>query len=145
MFAYFFFFLSYKVIPHDNKDMLPPPTPEPSPKPQHRCSHSSRGGGGRNYPRGMPSDLSLSTITEEPSQYEEPTQYSSHEIIVHPEVLVETTMPGAAMYSGGSSSSEVSSFALRLDVLIACCDTNLLFSMMSTKFPWFHNYECMNK
>lgn len=61
--------------------MIEAPTPEPSPRPRERPVRSvSR----HIYPR-MPSDISLSTITEEP------TQYSSHEIIVQPEVVVETT------------------------------------------------------
>lgn len=38
------------------------------------------------YPRRIPSDLSLTTITEEPSQY------SSTEIVVQPEVIVETSL-----------------------------------------------------
>lgn len=70
-----------EIIPKDNGDMIEAPTPEPSPRPRERPVRSvSR----HIYPR-MPSDISLSTITEEP------TQYSSHEIIVQPEVVVETT------------------------------------------------------
>ncbi|CAI9725752.1 protein patched homolog 1-like [Octopus vulgaris] len=70
-----------EIVPKDNGDMIEPPTPEPSPRPRERPIKSvSR----HIYPR-MPSDISLSTITEEP------TQYSSHEIIVQPEVVVETT------------------------------------------------------
>ncbi len=61
--------------------MLPPPTPEPSPVPERPLRTISR----RVYPR-MPSDISLTTITEEP------TQYSSHEVIVQPEIVVETTV-----------------------------------------------------
>lgn len=74
-----------QVRPKDNPDRLSTPTPEPSPRLRERV-HRSR----RVYPR-MNSDVSLSTITEEP------TQYSSHEIIVQPEVVVETTtVPGGA-------------------------------------------------
>lgn len=72
------------------------PTPEPSPQFERRYSSSGRPhhhhhhhrGRSRIYPR-VNSDISLSTISEEP------TQYSSHEIIVKPEVVVETTtLPG---------------------------------------------------
>nr|KAI8754123.1 protein patched-like protein 1-like [Biomphalaria glabrata] len=76
-----------EVIPKDNADCLASPTPEPSPK-AHRYSGHSRRSTRRIYPR-VNSDISLSTISEEP------TQYSSHEIIVQPEVVVETTtLPG---------------------------------------------------
>ncbi|KAK3091489.1 hypothetical protein FSP39_020198 [Pinctada imbricata] len=72
-----------EVRPKDNPDRLATPSPQASPKPKKkpvRATRSSR----RLYPR-VPSDISLTTITEEP------TQYSSHEIVVEPEVLVETT------------------------------------------------------
>ena len=75
--------ISFQVIPKGNADRLATPTPEPSPKPE-RFYHS-RGRSHRGVRRG-----SLSTISEEP------TQYSSHEIIVQPEVYVETTtLPGS--------------------------------------------------
>lgn len=67
------------------------PTPEPSPKLSERYASPSRAqrGNRRIYPR-VNSDNSLSTISEEP------TQYSSHEIVVQPEVIVETmTLPGS--------------------------------------------------
>lgn len=82
-----------EVLPKDNPDRLSTPTPEPSPRLRVReRERSSRSR--RVYPR-MNSDISLSTITEEP------TQYSSHEIIVQPEVVVETTMiPGVGMVGG---------------------------------------------
>lgn len=54
------------------------------------------------YPRRIPSDLSLTTITEEPSSY------SSTEIVVQPEVIVETSHPhggGGAEGGGGGASS----------------------------------------
>lgn len=73
------------------------PTPEPSPKLSERYNSSSQSHRRKHrvYPR-VNSDLSLSTISEEP------TQYSSHEIIVQPEVVVETvTLPGSVH---GSSS-----------------------------------------
>ena len=77
----------FQVVPSNKGNILPLPTPEPSPLPERPVRTISR----RVYPR-MPSDISLTTITEEP------TQYSSHEIIVQPEVVVETTIPG-----GGTS------------------------------------------
>ena len=85
-----------EIIPLDSEeDHIPLPTPDPSPKPERQVRTVSRG---RVYPR-MPSDLSLSTITEEP------TQYSSHEIVVHPEVVVETSVPGASVVSTNNSSN----------------------------------------
>ena len=72
---------------HDDADFLSNPTPEPSPSVGWRRYHqpsSCQSGVRWMYPR-QDSDISLSTITEEP------TQYSSHEIIVHPEVVVKTT------------------------------------------------------
>lgn len=48
----------------------------------------------------MPSDISLTTISEEP------TQYSSHEIIVEPKVVVETsTIPMDGGGGGGSGAA----------------------------------------
>ncbi|KAK7100530.1 hypothetical protein V1264_023464 [Littorina saxatilis] len=97
-----------EVIPKENPDCLSTPTPEPSPRmgrdQRHHHHHirtssssSSSSRGRRVYPR-RNSDISLSTITEEP------TQYSSHEIIVQPEVVVETTTipsSGATSEGGG--------------------------------------------
>jgi hypothetical protein len=77
----------------DKSDRIAAPSPEPSPPPPGRPQRSTR----RVYPR-MPSDLSLSTITEEP------TQYSSHEIIVHPEVVVETILVPASLSISSSRS-----------------------------------------
>lgn len=76
-----------EIRPKNDEDRIPTPSPEPSPKPVKKKSSSvsrSRGSGRHFYPR-IPSDVSLTTITEEPSQY------SSHEIVVEPEVVVETT------------------------------------------------------
>ena len=90
-----------QVIPKDNPDRLSTPTPEPSPRlglREQRSASSSRGR--RIYPR-RNSDISLSTITEEP------TQYSSHEIIVQPEVVVETTtVPSGATTGGGDGGGD---------------------------------------
>ena len=89
-----------EVIPLDAEvERIPLPTPDPSPKPERPVRTVSRG---RVYPR-MPSDLSLSTITEEP------TQYSSHEIVVQPEVVVETSVPGASVVTNNSSSNSSNS------------------------------------
>ncbi|KAG1667437.1 Protein patched 1 [Nymphon striatum] len=62
---------SGEVIPRGDPNKLQPPTPEPSPVPERRYSKSK--------------NVHLSTITEEASSQ------SSREIIVHPEVVVETT------------------------------------------------------
>lgn len=77
-----------EVVPSDKSDKLSPPTPEPSPPPRSRRSRGLTRHHG--YPR-VPSDISLTTITEESSQY------SSHEIIVQPHVVVETTVPAAVV------------------------------------------------
>ena len=98
-----------ELIPADGEDRIAPPTPEPSPC-MERCSRGrhgeSTGGSSKmhnnssssnnnnsnnnncsNVPRRLRgSDLSLTTITEEP-----PSWTSSHEIVVQPEVVVETT------------------------------------------------------
>lgn len=133
-----------EVIPLDpeEEDRIPLPTPDPSPRPErpvrtvsrgrvggshhhhHHPHHVSSGGGGgtggghhhhhhhQPYPR-VPSDVSLSTITEEPSQY------SSHEIIVQPELVVETTSaPGTSVVVGNSSSDSSSNVSV---VCVARC------------------------
>lgn len=76
--------LFIQVRPFDDGDRLPSPSPEPSPKPKKKSASRSTRSSRRLYPR-IPSDISLTTISEEP------TQYSSHEIIVEPEIIVETT------------------------------------------------------
>ncbi|XP_048757819.2 protein patched homolog 1-like isoform X2 [Ostrea edulis] len=93
-----------EIRPKNDEERLPTPSPEPSPKPKKKSSSSgsrSRGSGKHFYPR-IPSDLSLTTITEEP------TQYSSHEIVVEPEVVVETTTiptkQGGSIPSSGENS-----------------------------------------
>lgn len=95
-----------EIRPKNDEDRLPTPSPEPSPKPVKKKSSSvsrSRGSGRHFYPR-IPSDVSLTTITEEPSQY------SSHEIVVEPEVVVETTTvptnPGSISSSDDESQGE---------------------------------------
>lgn len=96
-----------EVIPRDDPDRLGTPTPEPSPAPRHRSR--SRNGGlksgfhKRVHPK-MNSEISLTTITEEP-----PSWHSSHEIVVQPEVVVETTTYPSAPEANPSSSSSCSS------------------------------------
>lgn len=94
-------------MPANGEDRIKPPTPMPSPC-LDRCSRSSHGyyrstpadapyhpgnnnNGGAGSVAYVPrrlrgSDISLTTITEEP-----PSWTSSHEIVVQPEVVVETT------------------------------------------------------
>lgn len=77
-----------EVVAKGDGDRIETPTPEPSPQ---RERTSSRGfkvsfGNKRVHPRAN-SENSLTTITEEPQSW----QSSSHEIVVHPEVVVETT------------------------------------------------------
>ena len=91
-----------EVIPLDKGEQITPPTPEPSPPPPPRAvrviprpSSRSVGRRPRVYPR-TPSENSLSTISEES------TQYSSHEIVFQPEVVVETTT-----FPGGNSTTSV--------------------------------------
>ncbi|XP_023228651.1 protein patched homolog 1-like [Centruroides sculpturatus] len=71
-----------EVVPHDNSDRIPTPSPEPPP---HHRIQGGRYFSKRCYP-GMNSEISLTTITEEPPSFQ-----SSHEIVVEPEVIVETT------------------------------------------------------
>ena len=88
------FFCTHQVIPlEEYSDRITMPTPDPSPLPERVRSSDRhvRSVSRRVHPRmppRMPSDLSLSTISEEP------TQYSSHEIVVEPQVVVETSLPG---------------------------------------------------
>ncbi|XP_071538022.1 protein patched [Panulirus ornatus] len=108
-----------EVVPRNHPDRLPTPSPPPSPQQAHAHSHSgssrrsggrsgpggrssrrSGGGGGSTlYPRLHGSNLSLTTITEEPSSSTRSSQSlrSSHEIVVEPQVVVETTTsPGSS-------------------------------------------------
>nr|XP_053627735.1 protein patched homolog 1-like [Cherax quadricarinatus] len=113
-----------EVVPRNHPDRLPTPTPPPSPQPVHAHSHSgssrrssgrgasggrscrrssSGGGGGSSlYPRLHGSNLSLTTITEEPSSSTRSSQSlrSSHEIVVEPQVVVETTTSPSTTYPG---------------------------------------------
>ena len=85
-------------------DHIDPPTPEPSPPPPPRPSRAlSR----RVFPQAAPSELSLTTITEEPSQYS--SQDSQISVCIHPEVVVETTLPGAATSVTHPNSSRTNS------------------------------------
>lgn len=111
------------MIPISGADRIAPPTPEPSPC-MERCNRrggdSTTGAGSRSQADGsggiggnnnnsayVPrrlrgSDLSLTTITEEP-----PSWTSSHEIVVQPEVVVETTTcNGNSCNSSRSHSSD---------------------------------------
>ncbi|GAB6028772.1 hypothetical protein CHUAL_004588 [Chamberlinius hualienensis] len=74
-----------EVIPKDDPNRLSPPTPEPSPKPLPKIKQFKTAFSKRIHPR-THSENSLSTITEEP-----PSWQSSHEIVVQPELVVETT------------------------------------------------------
>lgn len=111
-----------EVVPRNHPERLPTPSPPPSPQPAHSHSHSgssrrsgrsgggggsrssrrSGGGGGSLYPRlHGGSNLSLTTITEEPSSARSSQSLrSSHEIVVKPQVVVETTTTPA--HAGGS-------------------------------------------
>ncbi|GIY21761.1 protein patched homolog 1 [Caerostris extrusa] len=70
------------VVPFDDPERIPTPSPEPSPIRQ-RVKHA-RPFTRRIYPR-VPSEISLSTITEES------TSRHSPEIVVEPELVLETT------------------------------------------------------
>lgn len=73
-----------QVRPKEDPERISTPSPEASPIRQ-RIRHARPFSSRRMYPR-MPSEISLSTITEESSSC-----HSSHEIVVQPEVIVETT------------------------------------------------------
>jgi len=120
-----------ELIPISGEDHIAPPTPEPSPC-MERCNRrgdSSTGAGSRSQvdansssgnnnssavtyvPRRLRgSDLSLTTITEEP-----PSWTSSHEIVVSPEVVVETTTcngDGSCGSSRNHSSDQVNYYSI---------------------------------
>ncbi|XP_045158248.1 protein patched homolog 1-like isoform X2 [Mercenaria mercenaria] len=103
-----------EVRPKENDERIPTPSPESSPRARIRNLpvRATRQSRKMKYPRRIPSDISLTTISEEPSQY------SSTEIVVQPEVVVETslqqpkdgnsqqqTLPNAADDSSSTKSS----------------------------------------
>ncbi|KAK2722821.1 protein patched-like isoform X2 [Artemia franciscana] len=100
--------------PRDGGDHIEPPTPEPSPIPERVRNSSNRIQVSKplsqpsftprrsNYPRG--SEISLTTITEEPQSW-----HSGHEIVVKPEVVVETTTYNNGCSSGSNRQSSSSS------------------------------------
>ncbi|CAN7942111.1 unnamed protein product, partial [Ixodes hexagonus] len=93
-----------EVVPKGDSNRIATPSPQPSPEPRMRPRHSRSSGGGQGGSRGAggctlgagvrrseqphPWADSLSTISEEPPSYH---SCSSHEIVLHPEVVVETT------------------------------------------------------
>ncbi|KAL8598952.1 hypothetical protein ACOMHN_006762 [Nucella lapillus] len=113
-----------EVIPKGNPDRLSTPTPEPSPRLPLRdirrasSSSSSSSRGRRGYQR-RNSDLSLSTITEES------TQYSSHEIIVEPKVVVETTTVPNSGGGGGKRSSRGKDYVEEDTISSSSCDSSV--------------------
>lgn len=75
-----------EIIPFDYEDRIATPSPPSSPVPKKKLrSLSGPYFCRRSYPR-VQSEISLSTISEEPQSY-----HSSHEIVVQPEFVVETT------------------------------------------------------
>nr|AGV52780.1 patched protein [Archegozetes longisetosus] len=76
-----------EIIPFDYEDRISTPSPSPSPSLSRKKLRSVSGPyfSRRSYPR-VQSEISLSTISEEPQSY-----HSSHEIVVQPEFVVETT------------------------------------------------------
>ncbi|GFT84485.1 protein patched [Nephila pilipes] len=99
-----------EVLPFDNPERIPTPSPEPTPEPSPepspirlRAKHT-RPFTRRMYPR-VPSEISLSTITEES------TSRHSPEIVVEPELVVETTtvtntLTGASTVNTTTNTSE---------------------------------------
>lgn len=76
-----------EIIPFEHSDRISTPSPSPSPPISRKKLRSVSGPyfSRRSYPR-VQSEISLSTISEEPQSY-----HSSHEIVVQPEFVVETT------------------------------------------------------
>ena len=76
-----------EVIPFDYEDRISTPSPSQSPVLSRKKLRTVSGPyfSRRSYPR-VQSEISLSTISEEPQSY-----HSSHEIVVQPEFVVETT------------------------------------------------------
>ncbi|XP_014671339.1 PREDICTED: protein patched homolog 1-like [Priapulus caudatus] len=94
-----------ELVPRDDPNKIHAPTPEPSPttrtrQPTTHAAAAAAAAAARAfsrraaYPRAN-SDISLSTITEEPMSYQ-----SSHEIVLEPEVVVTTSYPAAAAAGG---------------------------------------------
>lgn len=74
-----------EVVPHEYENRISTPSPPSSPPIKKKPSRHSVSYSRRIYPR-VQSEISLSTISEEPPSYQ-----SSHEIVVQPELVVETT------------------------------------------------------
>ncbi|XP_054162571.1 protein patched-like [Oppia nitens] len=76
-----------ELMPFDYEDRIPTPSPVSSPTVSRKKLRSMNGTyfTRRSYPR-VQSEISLSTISEEQQSY-----HSSHEIVVQPEFVVETT------------------------------------------------------
>lgn len=73
-----------EIVPYDHVDRISTPSPSPSPQIQRKPRNLSRASYfGR---RRIHSEISLSTISEEPQSY-----HSSREIVVQPELVLETT------------------------------------------------------
>ncbi|XP_022648722.1 protein patched homolog 1-like isoform X2 [Varroa destructor] len=95
------------LVPHNNRDKLEFPIPRPSPalksrtstaatRPRSRFPHNDRGRTSKksSFLSRTQSELSLSTITEEPSSYQSTSpepETSPAKIVVEPEITVETT------------------------------------------------------
>ena len=74
-----------ELIPIEHENRISTPSPPRSPPAKKRHHHNLVSYSRRIYPR-VQSEISLSTISEEP-----PSHKSSHEIVVQPELVVETT------------------------------------------------------
>ena len=91
-----------EIIPFDYEDRIATPSPTPSPclpRKKRSVPYFSR----RSYPR-VQSEISLSTISEEPQSY-----HSSHEIVVQPEFVVETTTITSPTNGGTQTISQTTS------------------------------------
>ena len=76
-----------EIVPFEHEDRISTPSPPASPSISRKKSRVVGGQyfGRKSYPR-VQSEISLSTISEEPHSY-----HSSREIVVQPELVVETT------------------------------------------------------
>jgi len=93
-----------EIIPFDYEDRISTPSPPASPcLPKRKRSVSGPYFSRRSYPR-VQSEISLSTISEEPQSY-----HSSHEIVVQPEFVVETTTITSPTNGGTQTISQTTS------------------------------------
>ena len=122
-----------EVRPPGGADLLPAPSPEPSP-PRVRGPRVYRSSSLTKQPakklKPAPSQLSLSTITEESSGSQSGSscrqEARTHDIVVEPQVVVETSYPpdGERRPTGGITTKVTATTHVKVEVHapVACAD-----------------------